>query len=254
MQQTPTSRLDGKVALVTGAGRGIGLAMARALAAAGCAVAIQDIDEPVARAEADRINTEGGRAISLPGDLTDLTLPARIVPEVVAKLGGLHILINNGAIQEYQHWLEVPLAEMQRQFNADLYAPLLFCQLAAPIFKKQRWGRIINLGSVQQLKGNEYMLPYSLSKAALEKATSALARDLGPDGVTVNLIAPGWFDTYRNREQFKTDADRERQGKRLPAGRIGQPEDVAGLTLLLCSDAGEYVTGQSIVVDGGMTA
>lgn len=254
MQQTLTYRLDGKVALITGAGRGIGLAMARALAAAGCAVAIQDIDEPVARTEAGRINAEGGRAISLPGDLADLTLPARIVPEVVSKLGGLHILINNGAIQQYRHWIDVPLAEMQQQFNADLYVPLLLCQVAAPIFKKQRWGRIINLGSVQQLKGNEYMLPYSLSKAALEKATSALARDLGPDRITVNLIAPGWFDTYRNREQFKTDADRESLGQRLPAGRIGQPEDVAGLTLLLCSDAGEYITGQSIHIDGGMSA
>lgn len=252
--QTPTFRLDGKVALLTGSGRGIGLAIARALASVGCAVAIQDIDEPVARVEADRINAEGGRAISLPGDLTDLTLPPRLVADTVARLGGLHILINNGAIQEYRHWLEYTLDDMRKQFDADLYAPLLFCQLAAPIFKRQRWGRIINLGSIQQLRGNEYMLPYSLSKAGLEKLTYALARDLGPDNVTVNLIAPGWFDTYRNREQFKTDEDRLRMGQRLPAGRIGQPDDVAGLALLLCSDAGSYITGQSIHIDGGMSA
>jgi NAD(P)-dependent dehydrogenase (short-subunit alcohol dehydrogenase family) len=228
--------------------------MGRVLAAAGCAVAIQDIEEPVARGEAERINAEGGRAIGLGGDLTDLALPGHLVPEVVSRLGGLDILINNGAIQEYRHWLEVPLEAVRRQFDADLFAPLLFCQLAVPIFKKQRWGRIINLGSIQQVKGNEHMLPYSLSKAALEKMTMALARDLGPDNITVNLIAPGWFDTYRNREQFKTDADRERLGKRLPAGRIGRPEDVAGLTLLLCSEAGSYITGQSIHVDGGMSA
>jgi NAD(P)-dependent dehydrogenase (short-subunit alcohol dehydrogenase family) len=252
--QTPTFRLDGKVALLTGSGRGIGLAMARALASVGCAVAIQDIDEPVARAEADRINAEGGRAISLSGDLTDLTLPPRLVADTVARLGGLHILVNNGAIQEHRHWLEYSIEDMRKQFDADLYAPLLFCQLAAPIFKRQRWGRIINLGSIQQLRGNEYMLPYSLSKAGLEKLTCALARDLGPDNVTVNLIAPGWFDTYRNREHFKTDEDRVRLGKGLPAGRIGQPDDVAGLALLLCSDAGSYITGQSIHIDGGMSA
>lgn len=252
--QIPTYRLDGKAALITGSGRGIGLAMARTLASVGCAVAIQDIDEPVAQAEAERINAAGGRAIWLPGDLRDLTLAARVVPEVVSRLGGLHILINNGAVQEYRHWLDLSLDEVRRQVDADFFAPLLFCQQAAPIFKKQRWGRIINLGSVQQLKGNEYMLPYSLSKAALDKMTCALARDLAPDNITVNLIAPGWFDTYRNREQFKTDADRERMGKRLPLGRIGQPEDVAGLTLLLCSGAGDYITGQSIHIDGGMSA
>jgi NAD(P)-dependent dehydrogenase (short-subunit alcohol dehydrogenase family) len=246
-------RVDGKVALVTGAGRGIGLGMARALAAAGCAVAIQDIDEDVARAEADRINGDGGKAIALGGDLADLTLPERLVRDVVQRLGGLHVLINNGSIQQHRHWLEAPLAEMRAQFDADLMAPILLCQQVVPIFKKQRWGRVINLGSIQQIKGNEEMLAYSLCKAALEKMTIALARDLGTDGITVNLIAPGWFDTYRNAAFFTTHENRERVGRRLPAGRIGRPEDVAGLTVLLCSEAGEYITGQSIHVDGGMS-
>jgi NAD(P)-dependent dehydrogenase (short-subunit alcohol dehydrogenase family) len=246
--------MAGKVALVTGAGRGIGLAMTRALASVGCAVGIQDIDVEVARGEAERICGEGGKAVALGGDLTDLTLPARLVEEAVGKLGGLHVLINNGAIQEHRHWLEVPIEAARRQFDADLFVPMLLCQRAAPIFMKQGWGRIINVGSIQQVKGNEEMLPYSLAKAALEKMTYALARDLGPSGVTVNLIAPGWFDTLRNRDYFENHENKERAGGRLPARRIGEPEDVAGLTLVLCSEAGSYITGQSIHVDGGMSA
>ena len=158
-------RVDGKVALITGAGRGIGLAMARTLASAGAAVAIQDIDEAVAHAEAGRINKEGGRAIALGGDLTDLTLPGRLVPDVVRQLGGLHILVNNGSIQEHRHWLQMPLDEIRREFDADLIVPILLCQQAVPIFQRQRWGRIINLGSIQQIRGNAEMLPYSLSKS-----------------------------------------------------------------------------------------
>lgn len=251
--KTPSFRLDGKVALVTGAGRGMGLSMARALAGAGCAVAIQDIDEAVAVSAAEEITRMGGKATGFGGDLKDLTLAGRLVPEVVKRLGGLHVLINNGSIQESRPWLEVSMEEIRRQFDADLFAPILFCQQTAPIFKQQRWGRIVNVGSIQAARGNENMLPYSLCKAAMEKMTMALARDLGPSNVTVNLIAPGWFDTHRNRDVFKTEMDRERIGGKLPAGRIGQPEDIEGLTLLLCSEAGSYITGQSIYIDGGMS-
>ena len=246
-------RVDGKVALITGAGRGIGLGMARALASAGAAVAIQDIDEAAAQQEARRINEQGGKAIALGGDLADLTLPRRLVADVVRQLGGLHILVNNGSIQSEQHWSEVSIEQIRREFDADLITPILLCQQAVPIFRAQRWGRIINLGSIQQIKGNPTMLPYSLCKSAMTRLTTALARDLGRDGITVNLIAPGWFDTHRNRHYFSDDQVKQREGARLPAGRIGRPCDVAGLTLLLCSDDGEYITGQSIHVDGGMS-
>jgi NAD(P)-dependent dehydrogenase (short-subunit alcohol dehydrogenase family) len=247
--------MDHRVALITGAGRGIGLAMARALAGAGCAVAIQDIDLPVAQAEADRINAAGGRAIALGGDVLDLNLPQRAVAEVVAKLGGLHVLINNAAIQQHGHWLESSAEEMERQLRADLVAPILFCQQVVPIFRKQQWGRIINLGSIQQQKGNPTMLAYSLSKAALEKMTTALARDLGAGQITVNLIAPGWTHTHRTRMDFKSDEEKVEKGKKAaPLGRVGEPTDFEGIILLLCSDAGAYITGQSIYVDGGMSA
>jgi NAD(P)-dependent dehydrogenase (short-subunit alcohol dehydrogenase family) len=245
--------MQGRVALITGAGRGIGLAMAQVLAAEGCAVAIQDIDLEVATAEARKIEQAGGRAIALGGDIRDLSLPARLIAETCKQLGGLHVLINNAAIQYRKRWLEASSDEMVEQFSADVVSPILLCQLAVPIFRAQRWGRIINLGSVVQRKGSTELLTYSLTKAALVTLTNALARDLAADQITVNLIAPGYFNTYRNRDDFPDDQAIARAGRHVPAGRIGQPQDCGPITLLLCSDAGEHITGQTIYVDGGIS-
>ena len=249
----PQFSLEGKVALVTGAGRGIGLAMAEAFAGAGCAVAIQDIEREVAEDSVSRLRGAGARAVALGGDVTEHAFAEAAVTQTVEALGGLHILVNNAAIQSYQPWEQLPPEVIERQYRANVVTPLLLCQRAAPIFRAQRWGRIINIGSIQQLHGTPGMLAYSMSKAALWNMTTGLAQALGKDGITVNVIAPGYFDTHRNREQFKTDADRERAGKHMPLGRIGYPEDCAGAALLLASDAGAYITGQSLHVDGGMS-
>jgi NAD(P)-dependent dehydrogenase (short-subunit alcohol dehydrogenase family) len=246
--------LTGKVALVTGSGRGIGLAIAQSLASHGCAVAIQDIDIDVAQAEAEKINQLGGKAIAIAGDIADLALPDRCIAEVMRQLGGLHILVNNAAIQLAKNWQEFTYDEITKIVNADFLSPIRFCQLAAEIFKAQRWGRIVNIGSIQQRVGNADMLPYSMSKAALENLTRALARTLAPDQVTVNLLNPGYFNTYRNRFDWKDDQERIDKGKSyVPIGRIGEPEDCAGIAVFLASNAGGYITGQTIYVDGGMS-
>lgn len=250
----PNLRLDGRVALITGAGRGIGLGIARALASAGAAVAIQDLDLDVARAEARNITQQGGRAIAIGGDITDLSLPHQAVGQTVRELGGLHILINNAAIQMTRNWMEFTVDQITAQVNADFISPILFCQQAAAVFEPQGFGRIINVGSIQQRVGNPQMLPYAMCKAALENLTRGLARVLAPEGVTVNLLAPGYFNTWRNRDDFKTPQDLiERGHKYVPMGRIGEPQDCAGVALMLCSDAGAYITGQTIYVDGGMS-
>ena len=248
----PDFDLSGRVALITGAGRGIGLGIAQALASAGCAVAVQDLDLDVARREADAIASAGGKAIALGGDITDAQLPPRLVGETVEKLGGLHILVNNASIQSHQHWTKLDRAEFERNMLANLFVPVMLCQEAEPILRRQRWGRILNIGSIQQKTGNETMLAYAMSKVALESMTVALARDLAKDGVTVNNLAPGYFQTLRN-PQLESDEERDRAGKWIPVGRVGQPQDVAGAALLLCSDAGQYITGQTIYVDGGMS-
>jgi len=246
--------MTGRVALITGAGRGIGLGIAKALASAGCAVAIQDIDLDVASTEADSINRAGGRAIALGGDITDLSLPQRAVRETEQKLGGLHVLVNNASIQLSKDWLEQSLAEMTEQVNADFIAPILFCQQAVPIFRRQRWGRVLNIGSVQQKFSNPGMMPYAMCKAALDNMTRGLARGLARDDITVNLLAPGWFNTYRNRGDFPRPEDLVQKGQQyVPLGRIGEPTDCGGIALLLCSDAGSYITGQTIYVDGGIS-
>jgi NAD(P)-dependent dehydrogenase (short-subunit alcohol dehydrogenase family) len=255
MIESPNFRMDGRIALITGAGRGIGLAIARALASVGCAVAIQDIELSIAQAEVDRLKADGAKAVSLGGDLADLSLAQRTVRETVDALGGLHVLVNNGSIQATKQWTKVTAEEAERQHRANVMTPMLLCQQAAPIFKKQAWGRIVNLGSVQQRTGNPDMLPYSMSKAALVHLTTALAKDLAPDGITVNTLAPGYYNTFRNQADLGTEEQRRKAGERfIPMRRVGEPNDVAGAALLLCSDAGAYITGQTLYVDGGITA
>jgi NAD(P)-dependent dehydrogenase (short-subunit alcohol dehydrogenase family) len=247
-------RLDRRTALITGAARGIGLGIARAYCAAGCAVAIHDIDLAAAQKETQSLNQAGGCCIALGGDITDLSLSARLIQQTREQLGGLHILINNAAIQIEKDWTQFTIEEITRVLNADFISPILLCQEAAAIFKNQRFGRIINIGSIQQRVGNPDMLPYSMAKAALENLTRGLARVLAPEGVTVNLLCPGYFNTWRNRDQFKTAQDLIDRGRKfVPMGRIGEGEDCAGIALLLASDAGSYITGQTIYVDGGMS-
>ncbi len=251
---SPNFSLQDRVALITGAGRGIGQGIARGLASQGCAIAIQDIDLDAAQTAVDEIRENGGQAIALGGDIGDLALPEQLVEATRRELGGLHVIVNNAAIQKQENWLETTAQEMERQWRADVIAPVRLCQLAVPIFREQKWGRILNLGSIQGKGGNPSMMPYAMSKAALENMTRGLARELGPDGITVNMISPGYFNTWRNRDQFQTPEDIEKRGQWLPLRRVGDPEDCAGIALLLCSDAGSYITGQNIYVDGGMSA
>jgi len=213
-------RLDGRIALITGAGRGIGLGIARMLAGAGCAVALQDIDQDVAQAEAQRICGEGGRAIALGGDIGDLQVMQTLVQAAAQKFDGLHILINNAAVQTHTHWTEQQPDEMQRQWRVNMLAPVVMSQHAVAIFKPQGFGRIINLGSIQQTAGSAHMLPYAMSKGALVTFTRNIARDLAKTGITVNLIAPGFFNTWRNREELKTPEDFARGAKWVPMGRV----------------------------------
>jgi NAD(P)-dependent dehydrogenase (short-subunit alcohol dehydrogenase family) len=244
--------LSNRVALITGSGRGIGLAIAQSFADAGATVAIQDIDLDVAKSEAQKITQAVGRAIALGGDITILDDVTGLIPQVVKELGTLDILVNNASIQFQAPWLELKAEQIEEVFRADLTAPLLLCQQAARIFAPKKWGRIINIGSVQQRQGTVDMLPYSLAKAAMEKLTTAIARDLAPKGITVNQIAPGIIDTMRNHEYLSTEEKRRRAAQYILMGRVGQPCDCAGIALLLASEAGSYITGQSIYVDGGI--
>jgi NAD(P)-dependent dehydrogenase (short-subunit alcohol dehydrogenase family) len=203
MNDTP--ELAGKTALITGAARGIGLAIAHALASRGCAVAIQDIDLDEARKQVELLKSQGHRALALGGDISDTSLPSQLIDATTKEFSALDILINNAGIQSTQPWQNLTIEQFDRTFHANVAAPILLSQLAAPIFIQQKWGRIINIGSGQHLRGNPRMLDYAMSKAAIANMTEALARDLGPHNVTVNNIAPGYFDTLRNAHHFPTE-------------------------------------------------
>ncbi len=249
----PDFRIDGRRALITGAAAGIGLAIARALAVYGAAVAIQDINLEAAKSQVKLLTDAGFTAMAIGGDVTDLREVDRIADDAVRGIGGIDILVNNAAIQIHHHWQQNSREEIDRQFQADLLFPLLLCQKLVGPMRSRKWGRILNIGSIQQFKGNPDMLPYSTSKAALAHMTIALARDLAPDRITVNQLAPGYFDTLRNKGDFPDEQTKITRGQRIvPVGRIGESNDCAGIALLLCSNAGEYITGQSIAVDGGL--
>lgn len=245
--------VSGRVVLITGSGRGIGLGMAKTLAGNGAAVAIQDIDESVARAEADAINAAGGKAVGLGGDLTDLSLPERLVEQAVAALGPIDVLVNNGSIQNPGSFLEQKFETMQREMNANVLVPTRLCQLVLPSMIERNWGRIINLSSIQGKGGNPHMVAYAMTRAALENLTKSLGRGFARHNITVNCIAPGYFNTFRNKPADAERIPKEVKNGWVPLGRCGEPEDCAGLTLLLCSQAGEYITGQTLHIDGGMS-
>lgn len=245
-------RLDGRVALLTGAGRGIGLAIGRAFARAGATVVLQDIEPDIAQAEASRIVEAGGKAFSLGGDISSQADVESLVPRTLELAGALHILVNNAAIQDNRDFFAWTPEQAARILNANLLSILTLCQKAIPEMKRAGYGRIINLGSVQGRRGVAEMLPYSMSKAATHNLTTGLAGRAARDGITVNTISPGWFNTHRNRHDF-VDLEKARENSKrwIPLGRFGEPEDCAGAALLLASPAGSYITGQNLYVDGG---
>lgn len=248
----PDFSVQNRVALVTGAARGIGLAIAQALAAGGAKVVIQDIDEPIAQMQAQEITDQGGQAYAVGGDCTDLETAPTIVQRALAQFGVIDILINNAAVQHWGEFLSYPTDQMLHQSNCNILFPVRMCQLVIPGMIQRKWGRIINISSIQALSGNSAMPVYAMSKSAIENLTRGLARRYAQDGITVNAIGPGWFKTARNSQDFQTEEQTIENGRRVPLGRVGVPEDCAGLAVLLCSPAGEYMTGQTIYVDGGL--
>jgi len=241
--------LHGRTALVTGSSRGIGKAIALTLAQAGAEVMIHGAhaNEGLAAtlAEARQINPS---ATSVTGDLGDRAATA----ELIARIGSPDILVLNASVQSYQTLENFTAEELTRQYEVNLRASCELIQAVIPGMRQRRWGRIVIVGSVNQYKPAARLLIYSTTKAALVNLTGNCARQYAADGITVNNLAPGVILTDRNAEALKDAAFRQQILKGIPAGRLGQPDDCAGLALLLCSDAGAYITGAEIPVTGGM--
>ena len=237
-----------KTALVTGSSRSIGRAIALRLAKDGycvivhCAGNLAKANEVV-----DKIKSEGGQAQVVQCDLRN---PEK-AKELIAQTGPIDVLVLNASIQYKTPWQEISLAACYEQLNCNLVSSMVLMQQYATHMKEQKWGRIVTVGSVQEAKPHPDMLVYAASKAAQTNMVQSLAVQLAPYGITVNNVAPGVIATDRNAEALSDPVYAKLVSDSIPMGYYGQPEDMAGIVSLLCSDAGRYITGQSIYADGG---
>ncbi|NLF31741.1 MAG: SDR family oxidoreductase [Planctomycetes bacterium] len=241
--------LTGRRALVTGASRGIGRAIALGLGRCGAKVAVHYASREAAAREV--LAELGGRGCVVGGDLADDDAPARILDQTVAALGGIDILVLNASVQYSRTWKEFDRGEFDRQVAVNFRSVFEMIHRAAPAMMECRWGRIVTVGSVQQYRPYAMMVPYGALKNALEQMVRNLARQLGPHGVTVNNLVPGIMATERIGTVYTDPEVRAKVGASIPVRRIGEPEDCAGAAVLLCSDAGAYITGTDLIVDGG---
>jgi NAD(P)-dependent dehydrogenase (short-subunit alcohol dehydrogenase family) len=246
-------RLKGKVAIVTGAGTGIGNALARRLASDGAAVVIADIAHYDVAA-ADLAKAIGARTLGLQVDVSSEQDVARMAAETAKAFGRIDILVNNAAVFstiKLKPFEEIGVAEWRKVMDVNIMGVALCCRACVPHMRKVGGGRIINLASGAPLKGVPLFLHYISSKGAVIAMTRGLARELGKDNITVNALAPG----FTLSENVARDADHVKSGERTRATRAIQrdekPEDLVGTVSFLASDDSSFMTGQTLVVDGG---
>lgn len=242
--------LEGRHALVTGAARGIGAAIARELGRQGAAVALLDLKEDESlRAVALELEAAGGRAVRIAADVSSFEDARRAVTEAKDAMGGLDILVNNAGINRDSVLWKMEEAAWDAVVDVNLKGAFNTIRHAAPELRENGWGRIVNVTSINGLRGKFGQANYCASKAGLIGLTKAAAKELGRFGVTVNAVAPGFIETEMTAEM--PEEARMKSLEEIVLGHAGKPEDVASVVAFLCSAGARHITGEVIRVDGG---
>jgi len=247
--------LTGRTALVTGSSRGIGKVLAAGLAAAGAEVVLHGRDEvalAAVRAELEDAGASGVRTVSF--DVTDPAAVRAAVAALDGQTGGIDILVNNAGIQHRAPFLDFELADWDKLVAVNLTSAFLVGQQVARGMVARRHGKIINIGSVQTQLGRPGITPYAATKGGIGMLTKGMCADLAPYGICVNALAPGYVATELTSALVEDEAFSAWVSTRTPAGRWGRVEDLVGTAVYLASSASDFVHGQIIFVDGGMTA
>jgi len=244
--------LGGKVALVTGGSRGIGRAISRRLARAGAAVAV-NYDQTVPTETLAEIAALGGRGLPVQADVADKGQVEAMIGAVVAAYGGLDILVNNAGICPFHDFLDMPEELWDRVQDVNLKGVFLCSQAAAKQMVAQgRGGRIVSVSSISALVGGAQQTHYTPTKAGIHSLMQSLAIVLGPHGITCNSVLPGTIATDINKDDLSDPEKRAAMERRIPIGRLGEPDDISGPVAFLASEEARYVNGAALLVDGGL--
>lgn len=246
--------LEGKVAVVTGAGRGLGRTMALALASAGADVVVSSRTQGEIDSARDEVRALGRRSEAIAADCTDEVQSERLIEEAVSRLGRIDILVNNAGINIRKPVLELSLEEYRQVISTNLEGYFLCGRAAGREMVAQGSGKVINISSIMGRVALASQAPYASSKGAIEQLTKVMALEWAEAGVQVNALAPTYFETDLTRPLFEDPARHDFITERTPMRRWGQPHELAGAVIFLASAASDYVTGHTLLVDGGWTA
>ena len=244
-------QLTGKVAVVTGGSKGLGRAMAIGLADAGATVAVVSRTKNLIEETAQDIIKGGGKAIAIPADIKDEQDIERMTKTVMAACGRIDILINNAGIAPMSPAVEVPLEEWNDVMDTNLKSVFLMARTIGKVMMTQKSGKVINIGSILGTKALHLCLHYGASKAAIMQMTRNLALEWSRFPIHVNCIAPGFFATEMTQSQQDNEKDKKFLLQKIPLKRFGKPEEIVGLAIFLSSPASDYITGETIFIDGG---